>query len=64
MSKVRTIRQAVAEIRKADPETAVTEYAIRQLVKSGQIPAVMSGNKALVNLDDIVKVFGGRSDGD
>ena len=61
MQRIRTIRQAAAEIRKTDPETAVTEYAIRQLVKSGQIPAVMSGNKALLNMDDVIKHFGGEA---
>ena len=34
MLRMRTIEQAAAEIKKADPDTAITKYAIRQLVIS------------------------------
>lgn len=49
--RMRTIQEAAAELRRIDPETAVTPYRIRQMVLDGTIPHVKAGNKRLVNLD-------------
>lgn len=49
--RMRTIAEAVAEIRAADPDTAITPYRIRQLILCGILPSVRAGNKYLVNLD-------------
>lgn len=49
--RMRTISEAVSEIRAEDPHTAVTPYRIRQLILTGSLPSVRAGNKYLVNLD-------------
>lgn len=49
--RLRTISEAVAEIRSADPETALTAYRIRQLVLNGTLPKIQAGKKYLINLD-------------
>nr|WP_315021721.1 DNA-binding protein [uncultured Aminipila sp.] len=51
MVRIRTIQQAAAEIKKADENTAVTEFYIRQLVNNGEIPTRKSGGKYLINMD-------------
>ena len=33
------------------------EHALRVLVKSGQVPHIMVGNKALVNLDRLIEIL-------
>ncbi len=51
MPRIRTIIEAAAELRKADPNTAITPYAIRQMVLNGEIPHIKAGKKRLVNMD-------------
>lgn len=53
---VRTIKGAVNELRKEDPASCVTEYALRTWIKTGALPAVKSGNKYLLDME-IVKRF-------
>ena len=45
MPRMRTIQEAAAELKKLDPETAVTAYAIRQMVLK----------KHLINMDTLEK---------
>lgn len=52
--RMRTAPKIVAEIKALDPETEVTEYYVRQLVKAGAVPVVWAGNKALINLNDVL----------
>lgn len=51
--RMRTINEAAAEMREADPHTAVTPHFIRQLILAGKVPHVKAGNKYLVNLDGL-----------
>lgn len=60
MCKIRSIRQAADYFKELDPDTQITEYTLRKLVSSGAIPSIKSGNKNLVNLDQILEVFGSR----
>ncbi len=53
LPRMRTIPAAVAEIRTADPETALTVTALRRAVKQGKIPFVEINTKRLVNLADV-----------
>lgn len=53
MEKLRTIDNAIVEIKKMDPETDLTAWAIRQLVKAGKIPALMVGNKQLITVEAV-----------
>lgn len=49
--RMRTIPKAYEEIKKADPDTAITMRALRKLVNSGEVPTVKISNKVLINLD-------------
>lgn len=51
MRTMRTIDAAAAEIRAADPHTALTKTALRRLVVSGAVPSVRVGTKYLLDLD-------------
>ena len=55
--RMRTARKIVGEIKKLDPDSDVTEYCVRQIIKSGAVPVTWAGGKALVNLDAILEVF-------
>lgn len=54
MKRIRTIHQCVVEIKKIDNSSAITEYFIRSLIKSGEIPSIKSGTKVLVDLDCLI----------
>ena len=51
LPKMRTIKEAVAEFRSADPATAINETYLRRLILSGQVPHVKAGNKYLLNME-------------
>lgn len=53
MAKWRKIREAYAEIKAADPNTALSESAIRRMVQRGDIPSYKIGTHYLINLDDL-----------
>lgn len=57
MPQIRTIKGAADEIKKIDPDTAITEYRIRLLVNEKSIPSVSVGNRKLVNMDDVWNCF-------
>ena len=59
MLRMRTITEAAAEIKKVDPNTAVTPYAIKQMVLSGEIPHIKAGKKRLVNMDILESYLSG-----
>ncbi len=61
MRRMRTIDEAAAFLRQADPNTAVTKTALRRLVTSGQIPSVRVGAKYLVDLGVLDDFFGGQA---
>ena len=49
--KMRTIKELAAIVKKADPETKLTERAIRTLTSSGELPSVRVGSKFLISLE-------------
>ena len=53
MTRMRTITEAIAAIREADPQTAFTQTALRRMIKTGEIPSIRAGAKYLVNLDTL-----------
>ncbi len=55
LPRMRTVPEAAAEIKAADPNTAITEYHIRQLALSGVLPRVKAGRKLLINLDTLIE---------
>mgnify|MGYP003294193623 CR=1 FL=1 len=64
MIKFRTINQAFAEIKAADPGTAVTKHAIRRAVLAGDIPSRKTGSRFLVSLDKVIEYFSGGGEAD
>jgi hypothetical protein len=40
-------------IRQIDPDTALTPWALRNMVLSGKIPSVQVGRKRLINIDTL-----------
>lgn len=55
--KMRLIREVFDELHQIDPNSAITMYALRQLVRSGKIPSVNVGRKILVNYYDVIDYF-------
>jgi len=50
-ARMRTVKKALELMRELDPDTAVSEYCLRGLIKSGKIPVIHAGRKVLVNVD-------------
>lgn len=48
------------EIRQMDPNTGITESAIRRAIKRGDVKSVPNGAKRLINLDDLLAYFAGE----
>lgn len=62
--RIRTLPQAVKEMREADPGTCVTLNALRCWVKSGAIPSTKAGKNFLVDMDELgLFITGGVADG-
>ena len=59
MLHTRTIREAAAWFKSQDPQTCLTETAIRTLVRTGQVPCVRVGKKYLVTLEALEEYLTG-----
>ena len=57
--RMRTIKQAISELKATDTGTAFTETALRRAINSG-LPHLRAGNKILVNLDTVEKYLSGE----
>lgn len=55
--RMRTVSKIVAEIKAMDPDTEVTEYFVRQLIKAGTVKPTWAGCKALINLNDVLDIL-------
>ena len=55
MVKLRSICQAVSDIRKSDPGTAMTEGFLRLLIENGDVSYEMCGSRVCLNLDILFK---------
>lgn len=55
--RMRTLPEAFAELKKADPATAYTLRALRAAVNKSEIPVVRVGNKRLINLDRLFEML-------
>ena len=51
--QLRSVQQLFQMIKANDPESAATEYLIRQLVYGGYVPTVPSGSKRLACFEDL-----------
>ena len=64
MLHTRTIREAAVWFKSQDPQTCLTEPAIRTLVRSGKVPSVRVGKKYLVTLEALEEyLIGKKQDG-
>ena len=55
MQTLRTAKAAAEIIRERDPNTTMTEYAIRTLMDSGQLPYIQIGRKRVISIEAIEK---------
>lgn len=49
--KMRGLKEAVDELHEQDDGSALSLYALRSLVASGEVPCVRIGRRVLVNMD-------------
>ena len=62
MLHTRTIREAAAWFKDQDPQTCLTETAIRTLVRSGRVPCVRVGKKYLVTIVALENYLSGQTE--
>ena len=58
--RARTIREAASYFRETDPQTCLTETAIRRLICSGAVPSVRVGRKYLVTVEALEAYLSGN----
>lgn len=56
-NRFRTIKTAYAEIKREDPDSAITEWAIRKIVTEGYIPSRRIGTKYVFAMEDLLDYF-------
>ncbi len=54
LPKIRTIRETYKLFKQLDPDTSVTESAIRRWTASGLLPSKQPGKKCLINFADLI----------
>lgn len=52
---MRTLDECCRELKRLDPDTAISKYFVRRLALSGAIPTVKCGCKRLINLDGLIE---------
>lgn len=57
--RARTIREAASYFRETDPQTCLTETAIRRLISSGTVPSARVGRKYLVTVEALEAYLSG-----
>ena len=60
MVRARTIREAAVFFREKDPQTCLTETAIRTLLRTGAVPSVRVGKKYLVTVEALEAYLTGK----
>ena len=53
MARLRTIKQTILLIKEQDPETCLSEWYLRKLVKSGKLMCHRAGNRYLVGIESL-----------
>ncbi len=59
---IRTINGALEELRREDPNSPISEYALRLWIKSGALPAVKNGNKFLIDMETLREFLSGKKE--
>lgn len=57
LPRMRTIKEAVAEFKATDPNTAMNENYLRRMILTKKIPAVVAGSKYLVNMEVLEEIL-------
>ncbi len=57
--RMRTAPEALAEIKRNDPDTALTLTAIRRMMNDGTLPYITVKSKRLINLDTLYGILNG-----
>lgn len=57
MQKIRTIKNAWADLHRMDPNCGISQSFIRQLVSDGRCPSITVGNRSLIDLDVLLRVL-------
>ena len=52
---MRTLPEALIELKQLDDKTAITLTALRRMVNKEEIPVVFIGCKRLINLDQLIE---------
>lgn len=55
--RMRTVDEAVTEIKRADPNTCVTGSMLRRWQREGKLPYITVGKKHLINLDTLIQIL-------
>ena len=63
MARIRTIEKAFNEIRQIDPDTCITKHFIKHLIIEGEIPFRKSGNRYLIDVDEVMNYMKGGANG-
>jgi excisionase family DNA binding protein len=61
VTMIRTIQGAIDAIKKEDPDTPINYYMIRRWILAGDLPAVKTGSKYLVNLEVLESFLKGQT---
>ena len=57
MARMRTIREALKQIKAIDANTSVTYNFIKQACETKTVPSIRLNKKYLVNLDELLKLL-------
>ena len=57
MARMRTIREALKQIKEFDPNTSVTYNFIKQACETKAIHSIRLNKKYLLNLDELLKLL-------
>lgn len=59
VAKMRTAQQTYDQIHKEDPDSSISLWYIRSLVKQGKIPVIKAGCKYLINFNKFMEYLNG-----
>ena len=49
--QMRTVKELVSRVKELDPQTHITESAVRRLIKCGELPHISIGRKVLISVE-------------
>lgn len=55
--RLRSVRQAIAQIKELDPETSFSETILRKMVSNGEIPSIKLSGKFLIDMDTLESIL-------